>query len=598
MRKNRTPIIDHLFGDADLPENAAPWLLQHWQGLHHYYRKTPSYPTPGTSVTLFASTSSEKDYAQVWLFYTTDEWHTQNQTPFVKGEPCWDALRWGWLTEWHLALPPQAEGTLLHYRIGAQPRGEAAWVFADNQAGQLEEATHFSLWYAEHQPPGWSKDAIVYQVFVDRFNPGQGKTWTQTSDLMQPMGGTLRGVTEKLEFIREMGFNTIWLTPIFDSPSHHGYDTRDYLKINPRLGSEADFEALLERAHQLGLRVILDFVANHCSDQHPAFVEALAKQNSPFHDWFTWQPWPHYQCFYNVKEMPELDLRYGKPARVYLLEMARTWLQLGVDGFRLDYAHGPERDFWVDFQKACREVNPDCWTFGEIVQGADQQLSFAGGINGSLDFLTCQALRLSFAQQTWPLSRLAGFLQAQQAYYPANFSLPAFIDNHDMNRFLFSAHGDLRLVIMALQLLYFLPGQPVVYYGTEAALSQRQSIHEGGALGFDEARLPMPWSEQDNFPLVSLLQQLAKLRRDWQLGEALPLDILQVDDRQQTLVLQRGKLLLTLNRSDEPQTVSFASGAKALKDICTAEVLLTKAGQVQLTLPPLSARFFAADEPC
>ena len=243
-------------------------------------------------------------------------------------------------------------------------------------------------------------------------------------------------------------------------------------------------------------------------------------------------------------------------------------------------------------------MNPDCWTFGEIVQGADQQLSFAGGINGSLDFLTCQALRLSFAQQTWPLSRLAGFLQAQQAYYPANFSLPAFIDNHDMNRFLFSAHGDLRLVIMALQLLYFLPGQPVVYYGTEAALSQRQSIHEGGALGFDEARLPMPWSEQDNFPLVSLLQQLAKLRRDWQLGEALPLDILQVDDRQQTLVLQRGKLLLTLNRSDEPQTVSFASGAKALKDICTAEVLQTKAGQVQLTLPPLSARFFAADEPC
>ena len=304
MRKNRTPIIDHLFGDADLPENAAPWLLQHWQGLHHYYRKTPNYPTPSTPITLLASTSSEKDYESVTLFYSTDEWQTQTKLPFQKGAPRWDALRWGWLTEWRLTLPPQSDGTLLRYRIGGQPRGEQAWVFADNQAKQAEEATHFSLWYADHQPPGWSKDAIVYQVFVDRFNPGQGKTWTQTSDLMQPMGGTLRGVTEKLEFIREMGFNTIWLTPIFDSPSHHGYDTRDYLKINPRLGSEADFEALLERAHQLGLRVILDFVANHCSDQHPAFVEALAKQNSPFHDWFTWQPWPHYQCFYNVKEMP------------------------------------------------------------------------------------------------------------------------------------------------------------------------------------------------------------------------------------------------------------------------------------------------------
>jgi len=598
MRKSKPPIIDHLFGDADLPENSAPWLLQHWQGLRHYYRKAPAYPTPNTQVQLIASTSSEKDYAQVWLFYSTDEWQTQTKLPFEKGEPRWDALRWGWLTTWTLTLPPQAEDTLLRYRIGAQPKGEQVWVFADNQAGQLADATHFSLWYAEQQPPEWSKEAIVYQVFVDRFNPGQGQVWTQTTDLMQPMGGTLKGVIEKLEFIRDMGFNAIWLTPIFDSPSHHGYDTRHYLKINPRLGSEADFEAVLERAHQLGMRVILDFVANHCSDQHPAFVEALAEPNSRFHDWFTWQPWPRYKCFYDVPEMPELDLRYGKPARAYLLEMARTWLKKGVDGFRLDYAHGPERDFWVDFQKACREVNPDCWTFGEIVQGADQQLSFAGGINGSLDYLTCQALRLSFAQQTWPLSKLAGFLQTQHAYYPVNFSLPAFIDNHDMNRFLFSAHGDLRLLIIALQLLYFLPGQPVVYYGTEAALSQRQSIHEGGALGFDEARLPMPWSEQDDFPLASLLQQLAKLRSDWHLGEKLGLSILHVDDAQQTLVLQRGSLFLALNRCDKPSTAKFACGVEALIDICTGEVTQGKAGQVQLALPPLSARFFAADEPC
>lgn len=598
MRSKQKLILDHIFGDLDLPENSAPWLIQRFTGVYHGYRKQPLNPKPEDVVTLTATTSDEQPLAEMRLWYTTDDWQTYQSLPLNKTELTWNSLRWGRQQAWQAQLSPQPEDTLLHYKLAARVEGTRRWVFADSQADSLAGADNFSIWYAHNQTPAWAQEAVVYQVFVDRFNSGQGQAWLQTTDLEKPMGGTLAGVTEKLDTLHGMGFNAIWLTPIFASPSHHGYDTSDYLRINPRLGSLADFDDLVARAHHLGMHVILDFVVNHCSDRHPAFVDAQRDPASPYHDWFFWQPWPEYKSFYNVHSMPELDLRHGKPARQYLLGAAQDWLKRGVDGFRLDYAHGPAQDFWVEFQRACRQVNPHCWTFGEIVQPADRQASFAGGIDGSLDFLLCQALRLTFAQQTWSPTRLAGFLQSHYAYYPPGFSLPAFIDNHDMNRFLFAAHGSLQLEIMALQLLYFLPGAPIVYYGTEAGLSQHQSIHEGGALGFDEARLPMPWEGEGRFPLSSFLQQLAELRAAWYLGSPLPLTVLHTDDQTQTLVLQRGVLLLALNLAPETRTTELVWEGLSLKDICTEEVTAVEAGQIHLALEPLSARFFVINEPC
>jgi glycosidase len=123
------------------------------------------------------------------------------------------------------------------------------------------------------------------------------------------------------------------------------------------MGSKDDFLELLDRAHQNQIKVILDFVPNHCSDEHPFFRDAHANPHSPYHDFFVWKEWPEYACFYNVKSMPKLDLSYGSPARAYLLECAQYWLALGVDGFRLDHAHGPEQDFWVDFRRACYKQN-------------------------------------------------------------------------------------------------------------------------------------------------------------------------------------------------------------------------------------------------
>ncbi len=146
--------------------------------------------------------------------------------------------------------------------------------------------------------PDWLREAIIYQIFVDRFAPDHGRAFAAETDLSKFFGGTLRGLTSRLDTLRDLGVNCLWLTPIFASPSHHGYDPTDCFAIEPRLGTEADFRALVAAAHQRGMRIVLDFVANHLSRQHPAFVAAQQDPRSPYREWFFFREYPDkYESF-------------------------------------------------------------------------------------------------------------------------------------------------------------------------------------------------------------------------------------------------------------------------------------------------------------
>lgn len=507
------PNPDHLFGDLDQPVKGAKYHISHTSGVQHAYRVSPWPPKPDDQLQLKATSSSDLAVQAVKLRFSLDQGQSWQEMNFEGGAWHWDTLTWSWLRDWQLNFPAVTEGTVLCYQVFAElPAGMRR--FADSQAAEAAGATNFKLRItSQNQKPTWTRNSLIYQVFVDRFNPGADKNWLQTTDLTKPFGGTLRGVIEQLEYIKDMGFNTLWLTPIFCSPSHHGYDTSDYMRIEPRFGTEADLRELLDLAHAKGLRVLLDFVANHCSNQHERFQAALAGDESA-RAWFKWKAYPQYESFYDVPQMPCFNLEPGSPARAHLLEVARYWLRFGADGFRLDYANGPAREFWVDFLHACQEVNPDCWTFGEIVAPADEQITFAGGMHGTLDFLTCQALRETFATGHWSLSQLAGYLENYPAGFPEGFSRPAFIDNHDMNRFLFTAEGSASAQEAALRLLYLMPGAPIVYYGSEKELSQRQSIHASGALGFDEARAAMNWEEQKEHASAKVMREMAAFRQE------------------------------------------------------------------------------------
>jgi glycosidase len=353
---------------------------------------------------------------------------------------------------------------------------------------------------------------MVYQVFVDRFNPGADRAWLNPPTLAGFCGGTLRGVTEKLDYIAGLGANTLWLTPIFPSPSHHGYDATDLFEIEPRLGSKQDLRQLLDAAHARGLRVLLDFVANHWSDRHLTFQQAICDRSSPYVSWYTFNDYPHeYESFFGVKDLPQVNLRHPA-ARRHMLEAAAYWLEFGVDGYRLDYAIGPTRDFWADFRRVTRSVRPDCWTFGEVVEPSDSQVSFHGLLDGCLDFILLEGIRQTFAFQRWDCTRFADFLDRHEAYFPLDFSRPSFLDNHDMNRFLWVVQGDKELLKLAALCQFTLAGAPVIYYGTEAGLSQVRDTRQDGRGLPEESRLPMPWGDEQDASLLGFYTQLVAVR--------------------------------------------------------------------------------------
>ena len=511
-RKNKAKYPDNLFGELGKQQARSRYHLKRVTGIHHLDRVRCDYSDDSVELIIEASHDAQLAVKAMHLLYSTDDWESSQMIDFSKTFQSWDTPAWTWLQGYQakLSLP---KGALLRYYVFAE-LGDGSTLYADNQAKSQNQATQFARWLnPKNSTPNWAKEARIYQIFVDRFNPGEGREWLQSENLLKPFGGTIRGVIEKIDSIRTLGFNTLWLTPIFHSASHHGYDIIDYEQIDPKFGTETDLEELIEELHQRGMRLLLDFVANHCSDKHPAFQAALASASEAEKGWFNWKKWPgNYECFYDVPTMPVFNLRFGAPARQHLLNAAQKWLKLGIDGYRLDYANGPSREFWVDFQRACLEINPDAWTFGEVVAPAEEQAQLVGSMHGTLDFLTCQALRESFATCNWNASQLAAYLQAAQTAWPSDFSRPAFIDNHDMNRFFFSAEENLEALKAALSLLYLLPQAPVIYYGTEFGLSQRASIHAEGSSGFDESRLQMPWGNPPHPEIGEHLRMLADFR--------------------------------------------------------------------------------------
>ena len=557
--KRKPTYPDTLFGNLGKLPYRIKYHQQRVFGIHHWDNVESHYTGGNVDLVIMVNCHSHLPVLKVDLIYALNDWAGRQEVEFEEADLTWDTITWGWIRTLKAALHLQ-RNAVLRYLVRAT-LADGTFIFADNQAEVEKDASQFVHWLnPQNIAPAWSKNARIYQIFVDRFNPGSGREWIQSENLLKPFGGSLRGVIEKLDHIRELGFNTIWLTPIFRSPSHHGYDISDYTRIEPRFGTEADLAELLKKAHECGIRVLLDFVANHGSDQHPAFQKALT--NKTHADWFVWNQWPkRYKCFYQVKSMPEFNLKFGSPAREHLIEAAQKWLRLGVDGYRLDYANGPGRDFWVDFQRACLETNPECWTFGEVVAPADQQAQLAGSMHGTLDFLTCQALRETFATRSWNANRLASYLQTTQDAFPSGFSRPVFIDNHDMNRFIFTAEGNLAALHAALKLLFLLPQPPIVYYGTEFDLSQKSSIHDRDATGFDEARLATPWETSPLPETAHLLRQLSDFREQnpWLTDAKWKVNSVSEDGHRAELSLTSGQnqmVVLIDTTTDQPLVIS------------------------------------------
>jgi len=479
----------------------------------HLHNRHPRDPQPGEAVHIQVSSGPAQPGSRAWVYWTADgtdpsglQGKPENGfcVELEPVDPIWDTVLWGYIQRFSGFIPGQPAGTLVRYRTSSWSPTEGE-KFSDQGA--------YEAYYVDVDPiPEWAKSAVIYQVFPDRFFPGTRKEWLKPDTPSGFYGGTLRGITEKMDYIAGMGFNTIWLNPIFPSPSHHGYDATDLFSIAPRLGTLQDFQELVQESHRQGIRLILDFVPNHWSSLHPTFQDAICNPASKYRDWYLFRNYPdEYETFFGVKDLPQLNLR-NPETRQHICDAAGYWLDLGVDGFRLDYAIGPSHDFWAEFRRETRKVNPECWTFGEVVDPPDVQVSFEGLLDGCLDFMLLEGIRQTFAFGRWDGVRFSRFLQRHQQFFTQQFSRPSFLDNHDMNRYLWACKGDERRLKLAALCQFTLQGPPVVYYGTEVGLSQLRDVRQGNLGLPEESRLPMIWQLQ-NQGLKAYYQSLISFRK-------------------------------------------------------------------------------------
>ncbi|HRO23817.1 MAG TPA: alpha-amylase family glycosyl hydrolase, partial [Promineifilum sp.] len=423
-----------LFGLTATVEDRSTYAQSRLQGIRHRRRLSPGSPRAGEQPTASVTVGPGLPVDEIVCLITQPE---AAVVPLRRVKTEWDLLLWGYYEVWEAQLPAHPAGTLVRYQIRAhdEDSGEIYWA---------DEGAEYSYLVGDSGPPAWALPAIIYQVFPDRFSPGRGRNWNATSGLSDIYGGTLRGVIDHLDYIAGMGFTAIWLNPFFPDDTHHGYHATDYFAVNPRLGTLDDMRELVDKAHERGIRLLLDFVGNHWGSKHATFQEARANRNSPYYDWYTWKNWPdEYTAYFGVADLPKLNV--DNPAvRDHLLRSIGYWIgDMGFDGLRLDHADGPTYDFWTDVRAVTRSIRPDAWIFGELVRPPDQQLSYAGLFDGTLDFLLCQAMRNTFATGQMGLAAFDAFLNRHETYFPPQsaFSRPSFLDNHDMNRFLWQAGG-------------------------------------------------------------------------------------------------------------------------------------------------------------
>jgi cyclomaltodextrinase len=537
--------MDFVFGNLVNDELKLSSHRAERRGIQHQHVMTPADPQPHDTVTITVVTDSLLEIDQVALYYTTDgsdpagsRGAVSNGTAiaFKRIDSTWDTLLWDYLVRWQAVIPGQPDGTMVRYVISGWANAEGTdETYADFPVSK-EIVEHTAMVYFNHitpipdyrpgdptkghifayhvdrlTPPDWARDAIIYHIFVDRFYPGHGKTWLQTTDLEGFCGGTLWGVLEKLDYIEALGANVIWLSPTWVAPSHHGYDTTDYDHVEPRLGGDEALHALVEAAHARGIRVLLDLVCNHISDQHPIFQEALHNPDSPCRDWFTFTDTSlGYKAFFNVPSQPELNLA-NPAARDWMIEIATRWLrEYDIDGYRLDYAQGPGPDFWSYFRVACKQVKPDCIMFGELIEVPSKVLQYQGRLDGCLDFQVSDALRRTFGWKSWSGAQFNAFIRHHYAFFTDGFFMPTFLDNHDMDRFSFIVGNDPVPLKQAAEIQMSLPGAPIIYYGTEVGVKQRKSTRE---FGLHLSREPMVWDDEQDADLLAFYQRIIAERK-------------------------------------------------------------------------------------
>ena len=496
--------------------------------------------------------------------------------------------------------------------------------------------------YEESRTPAWFGQGVTYQIFPDRFcrltDPHPeglvGDRWIQEhwDDIPEwrpdPdgeirnrnfFGGQLAGITSKLDELSRMGVTTLYLCPIFESASNHRYNTADYSKIDPMLGTEEDFRTLCREAERRDMHVILDGVFNHTGSQslyfnadgfYPTLGAAQSKE-SPYYDWYSFHPWPDdYDAWWGIRTLPAVR-EESKTYVNYIIDgkdsIIRRWLRAGASGWRLDVADELPDWFIEKIRDTVEETKPDAVLIGEVWEDASNKIAYSqrrryllgSELHGVMNYPFRTAL-LAYLQGGNADDFREAMETLRENYPPAAFySAMNFLGTHDTPRILTVLGADTvpqskderamyrltpaqrlktaALVRLAALVLFTFPGSPMVYYGDEAGME-----------GFEDPfnRGGYPWGKEDQ-GLKTWFTNLGHLRR-------------------QRVSLQRGTIsylytagpllvyartwngqrtVVAVNRTEAHASVCIPWPADTALDLLSGRVYQAKDGVLPLYLP-------------
>ena len=403
------------------------------------------------------------------------------------------------------------------YYFELQNGVETLFYYGDcyEMAGTPTRADYFQLPFNHRADrfaaPAWTRDAVVYNIFPDSFAAGKRLA---PNGAPPCRGGTVRGVTENLDYIASLGFNCIYLNPIFAARSYHRYDTLDYYRIDPHMGAEDDLRDLVRRAHALGIRVILDGVFNHVSSDHPFFRDVLGKgRASRYYSCFYALPetprlpaageLPGYTCFSYVADMPKTNT--ADPfLRQYFCDVGAYWVRkFDVDGWRLDVANELDDGFLRAFRASVKAAKSDALIVGEVWENAAHYL---GGdmLDSAMNYDFRRYCRRFFAEQTVDAETFDTNVSTLLLRYNENalFAQLNLLDSHDVSRFLSLCGGKNERMELEVLLKMTFPVMPCVFYGDEKGLCGESE---------PEYRRPMAWDASS--PLEEVYRRMIALRK-------------------------------------------------------------------------------------
>ena len=496
--------------------------------------------------------------------------------------------------------------------------------------------------YEKDRSCPWFGAGLTYQIFPDRFyrtnipdptgmvgdrvvheNWNDAPVWkpdakgiVRNNDFF---GGSLEGIIEKLDYLKSLNVSTLYLCPIFEAASNHRYNTADYTKVDPMLGTEEDFSRLCALAKQKGIRVILDGVFNHTGSQSVYFNEdgfypsvgAAQSKKSPYYEWFRFKKWPtDYESWWGIKTLPAVEEDCQDYVDFIIRDedsVVKHWLRAGASGWRLDVADELPDRFIAQLRQAADEVSGDSLLLGEVWEDGTTKIAYderrryllGGEFHGLMNYPFRTSL-IDYLLQKQSYIFFDAMETIRENYPPAHFYASMnFLGTHDTARILtvlgaseppkekadraeyVLSDSERKLGMarlrMASLILYTFPGSPTVYYGDEAGLE-----------GFEDPfnRKPYPWGNEDT-DLLHWYTKLGKIRKRHPALRRGELQWLTVDGP--VLAYRRTDptehLVVVTNAADTPQQLTIPWEPLRAYDLLSRKKFFSWDGQLTITIP-------------